>query len=174
MANQPLSELSVHRGRLIVVCGLPGAGKTTHARSVEDQLCAVRFSPDEWMSALAIDVYDAKARFRIEQLQWTLCERLLVLGLTAIVEWGTWARSERDHLRQRARKLGAGVELHYLFASEEILYARIRLRGAESPPISRGDLAGWLRQFEAPSREEKELFDKVVEIDGGRRAAIGP
>ena len=57
------------RRRLIIVCGLPGAGKTTHAKALASGLGAVRFSPDEWMDALAIDLYDEERRARIEALQ---------------------------------------------------------------------------------------------------------
>ncbi len=164
MPQSPTSNAA----RLILVCGLPGAGKTTHAKALERRLHAVRFSPDEWMSALAVDIYDEAARTRIEQLQWSLCERLLTLGLSVIVEWGTWAQSERNTLRQRARELGAAVELHYLFAPEEVLFERIQRRGLENPPIDREALAHWCRQFEVPSREEKALYDTVKEIDGGQ------
>ena len=161
MPQSPTSNAA----RLILVCGLPGAGKTTHAKALERQLHAVRFSPDEWMSALAVDIYDEAARSKIEQLQWSLCERLLTLGLSVIVEWGTWAQSERNTLRQRARELGAAVELHYLFAPEDVLFERIRRRGVESPPIDREDLSRWCKQFEVPSREENALYDKVEEVD---------
>jgi hypothetical protein len=41
---------------LIIVCGLPGSGKTTLAKVLERRLRAVRFSPDEWMDALSLDV----------------------------------------------------------------------------------------------------------------------
>src|SRR5437660_12882037 len=61
---------------LVVICGLPGSGKTTHARSLEHELPAVRFCPDEWMRSLGISLHDEGGRDRIEQFQWTLAKRL--------------------------------------------------------------------------------------------------
>jgi len=147
------------RPRLIIVCGLPGSGKTTHAISLEGSLCAIRFCPDEWMNALSHDLYDEATRAKIEALQWKLCQQLISRGLNVIIEWGTWARSERDSLRLGARALGAAVELHYLSAPIEVLLGRIQLRGMEHPPITRDDLLGWARKFEAPTTEEMDLFD---------------
>ena len=117
--------MNIHRSsgaRLILVCGLPGAGKTTHATALERELHAVRFSPDDWMVALGIDIYDEPQRQKIEDLQWRLARKLLHLGLTIIVEWGAWARSERDSLRLQARAAGAAVELHFLTAPVDILF----------------------------------------------------
>src|SRR5688572_26117859 len=99
---------------LVVICGLPGSGKTSHARRLEHDLPAVRFCPDEWMQSLGISLRDEAARERIEQFQWTMAKRLLSLGQSVLIEWGTWGRSERDRLREQAGALGARVELHYL------------------------------------------------------------
>ena len=76
------------RRRLIIVCGLPGAGKTTLAKSLEQSLQAIRFSADEWMEALSLDLYNEESRGKIEALQWTLGKELLARGLIVIVEWG--------------------------------------------------------------------------------------
>jgi predicted kinase len=147
------------RGRLIIVCGLPGSGKTTHARQLEDKLHALRFSPDEWMNALALDLYDEERREKMEYLQWKLGQQLLSLGLTIIIEWGTWGRSERDKLRLEARALGASVELHYLTAPIDVLFERTRHRGMESPPIERDQIVQWASIFQEPTGEEMALFD---------------
>ena len=152
--------------RLIIVCGLPGSGKTTHAKLLEGKLGAIRFSPDEWMDALSLDLYDEERRAKIEALQWKLGERLLALGLTVIIEWGTWGRSERDRLRLEARALGAAVELHYLSAPMDVLLERIQRRGLENPPIRREQLSRWVEIFQAPTPEEMALFDQASTVAG--------
>jgi predicted kinase len=146
--------------RLIIVCGLPGSGKTRRAKLLENKLRAIRFSPDEWMDALSLDLYDEAARDKVEGLQWKLGRELLALGLTVIIEWGTWARSERDRLRLGARALGAAVELHYLSAPVDVLFDRVRRRGMENPPIERDQLLRWASLFQAPTPEEIALFDQ--------------
>ena len=146
-------------GRLIIVCGLPGSGKTTLGKQLESGLRAVRFCPDEWMESLSLELYDEERRSQIEGLQWQLAQKLLSLRLTVIIEWGTWGRSERDTLPLWARALGASVELRYLSAPFDVLFDRVQARGMESPPIRREDLVRWCEAFEAPTEEEIRLFD---------------
>src|SRR5215813_4645899 len=148
--------------RLIIVCGLPGSGKTTVAKMLESRLHGIRFAPDEWMESLSINLWDEEKRAKIEGLQWKLAQELLALGLTVIIEWGTWGRSERDALRLGARALGAAVELHYLSASEDVLFDRIQRRRLENPPIEREALSTWFKNFQAPTSEEMALFDKPL------------
>jgi predicted kinase len=129
---------------------------------------AIRFSPDEWLNALALDLYDENRRERVEALQWKLSQELLGLGLTVIIEWGTWGRSERDTLRLGARALGAAVELHYLSAPVDVLFDRIQRRDMENPPIERDQLLRWNKIFQAPTTEEMALFDQpstLLEFD---------
>jgi len=145
--------------RLFIVCGLPGSGKTTRARSLEEEFHAIRLCPDEWMNDLSIDLYDEVSREKVEALQWKVAQTLLASGLAVVIEWGTWGREERDTLRLRARTLGAAVELHYLTAPVDVLFERIRHRRAEYPPIKRKDLIRWAEMFQKPTPEEMELFD---------------
>jgi len=151
--------------RLIIICGLPGSGKSTLAKTLESRLRAVRFSPDEWMEALSLNLWEEEMRVKIEALQWKFGQELLALGLTIIIEWGTWGRTERDALRLAARALGAAVELHYVSAPADVLFDRIQRRDMEKPPIERDAVLRWFEIFQAPTPEEMALFDKPLVTD---------
>jgi predicted kinase len=158
-AREDDATAPLRAGCLIVICGLPGSGKTSTSLELAAERGGVRLSPDEWMAALEINMWDEDARERVEALQWAPAQELLQVGAVAIIEWGTWARAERDSLRERARQLGARVELRYLDVPIDELWRRIQERGLEEPPIQRSDLEQWAGQFEQPDTVELALFD---------------
>lgn len=160
-------------GRLVIVCGLPGAGKTTIAVALEHQLHAVRFSADDWMIRLGIDLFASDARDSIESIQRGLAERLLRLGGRVIIEWGSWARSERDELRSTARAAGAGVELHFVDAPIDVLWQRVQARALEqrrgSRALTRADIVRYAQVFEVPDDAELALYDApLVDLSAAR------
>lgn len=152
------------QGRLIIVCGLPGSGKTTIARQLAEARRAVCLGADEWMDALGVNLWESGVRDRIEALQWKVAKDLLALGNTVIIEWGTWGRAERDTLRLGARDLGAAVELHYLDVPVDELWRRVQQRDMEDPPMQRGEFDEAAAKFQPPDTEELALFDLPSEF----------
>lgn len=148
-------------GRLIVICGLPGAGKTTLSVQLAEKLGARRYDPDEWMDILALDLYDERRRAIIETLQWREARDLIAHGGTAIIVWGTWGRGERELLRQEAQARGAVAHLIYLDVPLDILFARIAARNQEDPPITPAMLKQWAGMIEVPTTEELASFDPL-------------
>lgn len=149
--------------RLILTCGLPGAGKTTLARQLAESRGAVRLTKDEWLFALGTSPWDEPTQVKLENELWNLAQEILRLGLNVVLDFGLWGRGERDEFRLAARDLGVGVELHYLDAPQDELWRRIDVRNGEPPwdsyPISRAHLEEWTATFEAPDAGELALFD---------------
>jgi predicted kinase len=152
--------------RLVLICGLPASGKTTLARELEQQIPAIRLNKDDWATELGHDVWDESFRIRLESQLWALTCELLGRGQSVILEWGHWARAERDGKRLGARALGVRAELHYLDVSLEELITRVERRQATgewtAAPITRAHMEQWASMFEPPTDEELQLFDEPL------------
>ena len=151
--------------KLFLMVGLPGSGKTTLAKKIEQDESALRLTPDEWIAMLSIDPYARAARTQIESLQWIVAARALELGLNVILDFGFWSRQERDDFRARALALRACVEVRFLDVTREDLCARLAVRRAdESPtafPVSDAQLEEYFALFEPPSSEELQPSSRV-------------
>lgn len=114
---------------LHLMVGLPFSGKTTLARKLERERSALRLTPDEWQVRLfgqdaEEPEHDARHSL-IEAMLWNIASRALELGTNVILDFGFWAREEREDYRSRAKQLGASSEVHYLDVSEDELLRRL-------------------------------------------------
>ena len=154
------------RGRLILLCGLPGSGKTTLACRLADELRAVRLSPDDWLLALAVDRDDQTTRGKVEALQWDVARQVVLGGGIAVLEAGFWSRAERDAKRDWARANDVAVELRFLDAPVDELWRRVASRDATLPPgayvIGRHELEEWATWIEPPDAAELAQFDPPI------------
>ena len=143
---------------LHLICGLPGAGKSTLAKKLELALPALRLTPDEWMARILGDGFNDKKRAVVEAIQWEIAQQALRLGIDVILENGFWIRAERDEFRAKAKEIGVDTKLYYLDVSRDELWRRLEKRNDELPPctfrVKASDLDGWIKDFEAPTAEE--------------------
>ena len=150
----------------MLICGLPASGKSSLARTLAPKIPAIRLDKDSWVTRLGADVWDDEFRLLLERQLWALTQDLLARGQSVILEWGHWARVERDEKRRGARALGVAVELHYLDASLDELVDRADHRTASgewtASPMTRAHFEEWATIFQAPDEEELLLFDKPV------------
>jgi predicted kinase len=150
--------------RLVLLCGLPASGKTTLAHELADAYGAVRLNPDEWEVALGVDPFDEGFQVKLEAAFWALTQRLLVLGTSVVLEWGFWARSERDEKREAARALGVAVELRFLDAPYEELVRRVEARhSAGGIAITESHMERYRAVFQPPTDEELSLYDPALQ-----------
>ena len=154
---------------MVLIVGLPGAGKTTLARQLEGERAALRFTPDEWMEALLGVSEDNGRRWVLEsQLFWGLAARALTLGVSVILDYGCWSETERDLFRERAHELGARAEIVVLDLPLDVLWKRLEARNAALPAgtfaISRQELEEFAAMFEVPGAAEVARWDRQTVV----------
>lgn len=149
---------------LYLMVGLPCSGKTTFAHKLEREQSALRLTPDEWQIRLfgqdaEEPEHDARHSL-IEAMLWDIASRALELGTNVILDFGFWAREEREDYRSRAKQLGASSEVHYLDVSEDELLRRLEERNLrpsqESFLISEEAMKPWIAFFQKPTPDELE------------------
>ena len=149
---------------LHLMVGLPCAGKTTLARQLEVERSALRLTPDEWQLRLFgqdADEPEHDARHSlIEAMLWDVASRALALGTNVILDFGFWAREEREDFRAQAKRLGASSEVHFLDAPEAELLRRLAIRNSQPSPgsfiISEESMRPWMAFFQKPTPDELE------------------
>jgi len=125
-------------GKVILICGKIGSGKTTYANKLEKQLNAVNISQDELMLGLfgAELYYNEPEKYekycsRVEEYVKRKAGEAAKAGAVVICENGFWSRSERDDLRKFYSDMGVKCELHYIDIPEEQRLRNIRRRNEE-------------------------------------------
>jgi predicted kinase len=149
---------------LHLMVGLPCSGKTTLAKQLEQERSALRLTPDEWQVPLfgqdaAQPEHDARHSL-IETMLWKIASRALELGTNVILDFGFWAREEREDFQQRAKDLGASSEVHFLDVPKEELLRRLAVRNSQpshaSFHIAEKSMILWIEFFQRPAPEELE------------------
>ncbi|MGB3294334.1 MAG: ATP-binding protein [Phormidesmis sp.] len=119
-----------------LIHGFVGAGKTTYAAKLEQDLSAFRFSIDEWMIALYGQNPPAEKfeeyHSRTTDLVWNVASRALELDQPIILDFGFWSRASRDDARRRIQSLGAKTILYRVTCAEDTMRSRVLARTTRS------------------------------------------
>ena len=147
---------------LVLMVGLPAAGKTTRAEELAAAHRALRLTPDYWMIPLFADSMAGGKRWVLEGRLISVALQALRLGTSVVLDYGLWGRDERSALRWLARSAGAACQVVYLPVGKDVQLARIAHRQETAPhrtfPITEADVDEWREQFQVPG---------AAELDGG-------
>jgi predicted kinase len=149
MDTQPVLHLTV---------GLPGAGKTTLARRIADELGILRLTPDDWMAPLFGHNDAAGRRDILEGRMIWVAHQVLASGSSVVLDFGCWSADERYAIRAVAKSAGARFELHYVEVDDGVRRARATLRWQQNPEstfaMTDSDHDRYAAQFEPPTDYE--------------------
>ncbi|MET8132707.1 ATP-binding protein [Streptomyces sp. NPDC005251] len=155
---------------VVLMCGLPGAGKTTYAMELVRR-GHVRLSIDEvvWQRlgqrdaglVLEAEAFDQlKEEVRREQRQELV--ELMLAGRDAVVDYSFWSRAARDNYKALIESHGCRWELVHLKADRTTLERRLEVRngkeGANSVTVDETLFNRYLANFEEPSGEGERVF----------------
>jgi predicted kinase len=146
--------------RVHLLCGLTGAGKTTHARRLAAELPAVRFSLDEWMLRLyALKYDDPEYVARLDGCQsliWDMAQQVLRVGSDVVLDWNQWSRQRRATWRHRVEAAGYGVLLHHVDVPLSTAVRQALARGARegSHLVDEAGVRHLAGIFEPPTHDE--------------------
>lgn len=143
---------------LFVLIGLPGCGKTTRARELEQDYHAIRLTPDEWMIPLFNESEADGKRDILEGRFVAVARQALRAGTNTVLDFGVWSKEERSALRTVAAQAGAECRLVYLPIDRAEQRRRLDKRAIEEPnttfEISNADLDSFDGYFVEPQSEE--------------------
>ncbi|ANP53046.1 putative kinase [Streptomyces griseochromogenes] len=154
---------------VVLMCGLPGAGKTTYAMGLVRR-GYVRLSIDEvvWQRlgrrdaglVLEAEAFDRlKEEIRREQRQELV--ELMLAGRDVVVDYSFWSRAARDDYKALIESHGCRRELVHLKADRTTLERRLEVRngaeGANSVTVDETLFHRYLAGFEEPNGEGEQV-----------------
>lgn len=160
-------------GKLVFFCGKMGAGKSTKAKELTQELNAVLFSEDEWLAALypgQIKTLEDYVHFsrRLKLPIASTVKNNLVAGTNVVMDFPGNTLTQRQWFKDIYSDVGAAHALIHIDVPDEVCLAQIESRRLANPERAATDTKAMfekMNQYFEPPRAE-EGFNLVV-IDGG-------
>jgi len=158
------------------LCGSTGAGKTTYALRLCDQIGAARFAVDEWMSGLfwMDSPQPIDPGWSIERIErcnhriWRTAVDVARRGTPCVLEIGLTTKASRARYAAHARDADLPFRLHFLDTPVGERWRRVEARNRDPGITAQLTFAVTRKMFdfvesmwEPPTSEELAAYDGV-------------
>ena len=158
-------------GTLTFLCGKMGAGKSTYARVLASDHNAVLVAEDEWLSSLypqQISSFDDYLKYAalLRPLVKSHVQKILATGTNVVMDFPANTKRQRQWFLKLASEVGAGHQMVYLAASDELCLQQIGKRRKEQPERAAFDTEAVFTHvtgfFEEPGQDEGLNITQVI------------
>ncbi|MFP3949637.1 MAG: AAA family ATPase [Candidatus Micrarchaeia archaeon] len=141
---------------LILVCGLPGAGKSTLARALSEKIGAVYLSSDIIRKKMLNDrTYSENEKYRVYERMVGEAELILASGKTVVCDATFYKGGTRGEMRAAARRTGSEIYIVKCVLDENEVERRMEERERGGNSESEADFRIYLKV--------KNLFEGIDE-----------
>lgn len=157
-----------------LICGSTGAGKTTYATRLRQQLGALRLSIDDWMVTLFAPDKPAQPNWPWIEERVLRCERQILatalqaarMDMPSILDLGLQRIDQRKRVAEQAAAAGIAVRLHFLDVDATERWRRVEQRNEQQGETFRVKVTRPMFDFietiwQPPTPEEMSAFDGV-------------
>jgi predicted kinase len=139
---QPAGAEPEKQGRIHLIVGPVGAGKSTFGRCLAHESRAVRLTLDEWMTALfrpdrpdvfVMEWYVERASRCTERI-WIVAHDVAIAGVDVVLEIGLLRKRDRTRVYERVEAAGLKLVVHALDAPRDVRRERVERRNREQGP----------------------------------------
>ena len=141
-----------------LIAGSTGAGKTTYARQLTEEITGIRFSIDDWMAGLfwKDSPQPINADWSLERVErcltqiWSTARSVAQRGIPCVLDVGLAEAASRKRFVSLAEEAGLSVRVHFLDVPLEERWRRVLARNVDSANSDR-----------LPFEITREMFDFV-------------
>ena len=131
-------------GTLVFFCGKMGAGKSTKALEMAQEIDAIVLAEDDWLAKLypeEINNFDDYINYasRLKPLIKTLVQNMLKSGISVVMDFPGNTRKQRTWFKEIFSEFNLPHRLIYLDADDELCLKRIAQRRKTNPEREKFD-----------------------------------
>jgi len=162
----------MNKGVLTFFCGKMGAGKSTKASEIAQELNAVLISEDEWLASLYPNKISSLGDYikysnQLKPQIKNLAQSILSTGTNVVLDFPANTLSQRDWFRGIFSEIEAPHNLVYIDLPNEVCLKQIEKRRIEQPDRAATDTGEMFEQvtkyFVEPTSQEGFNTTKVTQ-----------